>query len=79
MLSYILRIIFDYQMKHGYRPNTLLLNRIHLERLRLEFSDTNVEHMLDQLDVNFLLDEDSGHPKVCWFDRPQPQLAGSAG
>jgi len=68
MLSHINRIASEFQKEHGYPPNTLLLNRQHLARLKLEFAGVNIEEILEVLGMDIRLEQDSGHPHVGWFD-----------
>ena len=68
MLSYIYRIASEFQKEHGYPPNTLFLNRQHLARLKLEFAGVEIEQILELLDMQIRVEQDSRHPHVGWFE-----------
>ena len=68
MLSYIYRIASEFQKEHGYPPNTLFLNRQHLARLKLEFAGVEVEKILELLEMEIQVEQESGHPHVGWFN-----------
>ncbi len=68
MLSYIYRIASEFQREHGYPPNTLFLNRQHLARLKLEFAGVEIEKILELLEMEIRVEQESGHPHVGWFD-----------
>ena len=74
MLSHINRIASEFQKEHGYPPNTLLLNRQHLARLKLEFAGVNIEEILEVLGMDIRLEQDIGHPHVGWFDHSDKKV-----
>ena len=69
MLSHINHIASEFQKEHGYPPNTLFLNRLHLPRLKLEFAGVDIEKILEVLGMDIRLEQDSTHPHVGWYDQ----------
>lgn len=74
MLSYIYRIASEFQKEHGYPPNTLLLNRQHLARLKLELAGVKIETILEFLEMEIRVERESGHPHVGWFDTARKKV-----
>jgi len=70
MLSFVYRLVDDYEQEHGLRPNTLYLSHNHLQHLTDSFSQgTCLENIIDYLDMEIILDESAIHPRVGWMNR----------
>jgi len=70
MLSFVYRLVDDYEQEHGLRPNTLYLSRDHLHHLTTSFSqDTSLEDIINYLDMEIIMDESALHPRVGWMHR----------
>jgi hypothetical protein len=78
MLSFLYRLVRAFHQEHGYRPNVVVMNTEHYQRL-LE----NVPEMLNYgsvsrfLMMEIILSEESVHPHVGWL--AQAQKKSSAG
>ena len=69
MLSFVYRLVEDYEQEHGLRPNTLYLSRNHLQHLISSFSqDTGLEDIIAYLDMEIMMDESALHPRVGWMN-----------
>ena len=65
MISFINRLVFDFENNHGCRPNTLYLNCEHLERLQEDFaSGTDIQAIAQLLDMEIIISREAVHPHV---------------
>ncbi len=70
MLSFVYRLVDDYEQEHGSRPNTLYLSQEHLQHLISCFSrEMRMEDIVAYLDMEIMLDESALHPRVGWMNR----------
>ncbi len=68
MLSYIYRLCRDFELEMGYPPNTLIINRDHLEHLRGSFgAGEDFASIRERLGLEMLLRQDAVHPRVNWL------------
>jgi hypothetical protein len=67
MLSYIYRLIRDFEQEHGIHPNILYLNEIHAKHLKNGFAETySYQDMRDLLQMEFVVSKETVHPHVAW-------------
>jgi len=65
MLSYIFRLVEDFEKEHHTRPNVLYVNDEHFNQLRKDFADPNdIEEIVNRLEMEIVLDRTSMHPHV---------------
>jgi hypothetical protein len=76
MLSYIFRLVEDYENEHGMRPNVLYLNDKHFNGLRMDFADPNdIEEIVKRLEMEIVLDRTAMHPHVAQIASSHRQVA----
>jgi hypothetical protein len=67
MLSFIYRLIRNFEKEHGFTPNLLYLNQFHLEMLRTQLDrkidGSDLAHLLD---MEIIISQDAVHPHVEW-------------
>jgi len=67
MLSYIYRLIRDFEQEHGIHPNILYLNEIHAHHLKNGFAeDYSYQAIRDLLQMEFVVSRETLHPHVAW-------------
>lgn len=67
MLSFIYRLVHDYEQEHGFRPNVLYLNRGHFEHMRQELAEIrDLGTMSHLLGMEIVLDPELTQPHVNW-------------
>jgi hypothetical protein len=67
MLSFINRLVRDFELEHGIHPNLLYLNRFHAEHLKTAFdADYSLSQILDVLGMELIIENDISHPHVAW-------------
>ena len=72
MLSYIYRMVRDFENLHGIHPNLLYLNRLHSEHLKDAFADAySMSQIMDELQMELIIDHDVVHPHVAWTQTAQ--------
>jgi hypothetical protein len=65
MLSFIMRLVFEFEKNHGYQPNLLYLSHEHLQRLRQELKrDTDIQTIAQKLGMEIIVTQDAVHPHV---------------
>ncbi len=68
MLSYILRLAFDFERDHGYWPNMLYLNTDQYRHWQQEFGETaDFDEISRRLAMDIVISVDALHPHVAWF------------
>ena len=67
MLSYLYRIVREFEQRHGVAPNLLYLNYHHFEQLKraLPGLETTGE-LLRTFKMELILQRDTVHPVVAW-------------
>lgn len=67
MLSFINRLVREFEQEHGIHPNLLYLNRFHFENLKASFeTDYTTPQILDLLEMEVVIENDITHPHVAW-------------
>lgn len=68
MLSYILRLAFDFERQHGYWPNMLYLNTEQYRHWEKEFAESNdFDEISRRLSMDVVISVDALHPHVAWM------------
>jgi len=69
MLSFIYRMMREFEMEHGMKPNVLHLNNAHFDKLRDDFLDpSNIEAIISRLDMEIVIEKNSLHPHLSWME-----------
>jgi len=68
MLSFIYRLVKEYESKHGIRPNLIYINNEHFETLRHQLDACRIEILPKLLGMDVVLSNDSSHPRVARID-----------
>ena len=72
MLSYIYRLIRDFENLHGVQPNLLYLNELHVEHLKSAFEDCyTLQSIRDVLKMDVVISKEITHPHVSWTQTHQ--------
>ena len=67
MLSFINRLVREFELEHGFRPNLLYLNRFHAEHLKAAFDpDYTMAQILDVLGMELIIENNITQPHVAW-------------
>jgi len=67
MLSFIYRLVRDFEKEHGIHPNLLYLNQAHMSALREQLGTTiRIDELVGLLGMEILLTEEVLHPRVAW-------------
>lgn len=67
MLSFIHRLVRDFELEHGVHPNLLYLNRFHAEHLKTAFdTDYTMSQILEVLGMELIIENDITQPHVAW-------------
>ena len=67
MLSFIYTLVNNFQSSHGIKPNLLFLSDDHLKHLVEQFaSDYDLFQIMDMLEMEIIVDNESVHPRVAW-------------
>jgi hypothetical protein len=72
MLSYIYRLIRDFEREHGIHPNLLYLNQAHAMHLQQGLDERLTSRSIrDLLQLELIIDQDIVHPHVAWTQSAQ--------
>jgi hypothetical protein len=72
MLSYIYRLIRDFEQEHGIHPNLLYLNQFHASHLKQGLDERfSFQAICDLLRLELIIDQDIMHPHVAWTQSAQ--------
>ena len=67
MLAFIYRLIWQFELEHGIRPNLLYLNHFHAENLKASFDQSYcLSQVKDILGMELVIENDMMHPHVAW-------------
>jgi hypothetical protein len=67
MLSFIYRLIRDFEQKHGIHPNLLYLNEYHVKHLIDDVAvDCSLQNITDLLQLDLIVNREVLHPHVIW-------------
>ena len=70
MLSYIIRLAFDFESQHGFMPNMLYLNKEQFQRWQDEFDNpADFDELSRRLSLEMIISTDALHPHVAWLPR----------
>lgn len=76
MLSYIFRLISDFEKEHGIHPNLLHLNSSHIGYLKMAFKEGySLHQIMNILEMELIIEEDIIHPHVVWTNIAQSRIA----
>ncbi len=76
MLSYLYRLVTDYQRSHGCHPNLVYLNRLHYCMLRANLAGLdNEEEIARFLGMNIVISPEIRHPDVAWVTSARQKSA----
>ena len=69
MLSFIYRMMREFEVEHGVKPNVLHLSNEHFARLRNDFLDPdNIESIINRLEMEIVIEKNSLHPHLSWME-----------
>jgi hypothetical protein len=72
MLSFIHRLVREFELEHGIHPNLLYLNRFHVEHLKSAFdAEYSMVQILDLLGMELIIENDITQPHVAWTQMAQ--------
>ncbi|WP_455217503.1 hypothetical protein [Kaarinaea lacus] len=67
MLGFIYRLVRDFEIEHGIRPNLIYLNHFHVEHLKSAFDrNFTISEIMETLDMELLIENNTLHPHVAW-------------
>ena len=67
MMSYIYRMAKSFEDLHGFPPNIVHFNKVHLNMLRLQLGNPACVHeVLHQLGMDIIVSPSSTHPSVSY-------------
>lgn len=76
MLSYIYRLIRNFENDHGIHPNLLHLNQEHISHLKTAFEETmSLQDILALLEIELIIEFDIMHPHVSWSSIAHEKVA----
>jgi hypothetical protein len=75
MLSYIYRLVRDFQQEHGIHPNLLYLNETHAHHLKNGFTENYTYQCIrDFLQMELIISGEIVHPHVAWSHAVQRKV-----
>lgn len=67
MLSFIMRLVSEFEREHDLRPNLLYMNDEHVRHLQQSFARRyDLAAIMRMLQMEILIDTDIVHPRVAW-------------
>ena len=67
MLSFINRLVGEFELQHGIHPNLLYLNRFHAEHLKASFDeDYTMQQIINVLGMELIIEDEITQPHVAW-------------
>lgn len=67
MLSFIYRLVRDFEKEHGIHPNLLYLNQAHMHFLREQMSSAKqLDDIVNLLGMEIIITQEATHPHVAW-------------
>jgi len=71
MLSFIYRLVRDFEKEHGLYPNLLYLNPAHLHSLQEQLdSRGQLDQLVQLLGMEVIVTQEAVHPHVAWTQMP---------
>jgi len=72
MLSYIFRLINQFQPQPGIEPTLIYMNEMHMLELRKALSpDETIQSITDLLGMEMIIHREITHPQVVWVQTAQ--------
>ncbi len=78
MLSFLYRLIRNFQREHQFPPNVVYLSSLHYRALRDNLSKFNHEQIEHFLQVHIVLEPEALHPHVAWQEPARQHRANGA-
>ena len=75
MLSFIYRLVRDFEQEHGIHPNLLYLNSTHLRFLREQLDEQQLDNIVKLLGMEIMVTNEVIHPHVVWTHLPWQRKA----
>lgn len=76
MLSFIYRLVRNFEYEHGMQPNLLYLNQTHLSVLSEEVNASiKLDDLADLLEMEIVISQEAIHPHVVWRQPAWQRLA----
>ena len=67
MLGFIYRLMMSFEQEHGFLPNTLFLNEMHIDHIKAAFDEQlTLGQIMDMLALEMIIDPEAMHPRVSW-------------
>ncbi len=67
MLSFIYRLVQDFEKEHGLAPNLLYLSPMHLHTLKSQLdSGEQLDDLISLLGMEIIITNEAVHPHVAW-------------
>ena len=67
MLSFLYRLVHDFDRSHGYQPNLLYINQSHFDALRQNLAEiSNLAKLSRFLGMDIVISDEATHPHVVW-------------
>ena len=67
MLGFIYRLVREFEIEHGKRPNLLYLNPFHAAHLKASFDQNySMTQIMNILEMELVIEQDIMHPHVAW-------------
>lgn len=67
MLSYIFRLVRNFEQEHGIHPNLLYINPEHASHLKLSLDEQfTFQRIAELLHMEMIINQDIVHPHVSW-------------
>lgn len=67
MLSYIYRLIRNFEQEHGIHPNLLYINPDHADHLKQSMDERlTIQRIAELLQMEMIINYDIVHPHVAW-------------
>jgi hypothetical protein len=67
MLSFIYRLIRDFEQEHGIHPNVLYINEVHARHLKYGIAEHySYQAIRDLLRMELVISRETIHPHVAW-------------
>jgi len=70
MLSIINQLTSQYEKGHGFRANLIFINSAHLELLKKQLSEPDIEILAQLIGMDIVLVEANSKPRVSWMQIP---------
>ena len=76
MLSFIYRLVRDFEVAHDIQPNLLYLNQVHMRVLREQLNTAEqLDEIVQLLGMEIIITQEATHPHVAWAQLAWPRKA----